>query len=200
VAKFFNGVDFDDNGHIKVKPTEPFRWVQPVSYTAPVAYRANELDRMPDTDFEHLKRWVEREEHRRELVAKQKLLHSQEAYEQLSNFLQGCAHAMACRAALRWGRGLRPFSPDGKRSGGTPTGGEMWNIFDVAELDKKILQDSFLTHDAVTYDGVDYIINANPMVWNTRATINNWLLNSFPNFHYPGYEGTRFCLTRKSNK
>jgi hypothetical protein len=201
-SKIFKGVDFDDKGNIVTRPGtwesgiyhyQPtvFKYLEP----KPVAYRANELDKMSDSDFTHLHKWVGREELRRSLVAKQKVLHSQEAYDGLSNFLAGCVQAMACRAALRWGRGHRPFSPDGQGPGSKPTSGEMWNIFDVAALGDRLLASS--TDSAVHYGDFEYSVNANPMLWNmTHTTAKRWLQKTqfmtWPN-------GSKFCCWRTTN-
>lgn len=220
-SKFFNGVDFDEKGNIKpVRPVEyrptMYKWPETSAFVPPPpplgehksfvphSYRSDQLDKMNQDEFEHLQKWVAREAHRRELVAKQKLLHDDAAYTGLSNFLAGCTQALACRAALRWAQGHRPFSHDGKGSGSHTTSGEMWNVFDVARLGDRLLKNS---GSEVRHKDKEYIINVNPMLWNMTnrggslgiggPVINDatrWLMMGSNIWSFP--RGTKFCGER----
>lgn len=149
------------------------------------AYKATELNKMPDALFQDLAERVEREKlarTARAALAKETLTAHINAF---CNFLSGCAHAMACRAALRWAQGHKPFTHDGTGSGKTPTSGEMWTIYDVAKLGQSLLD----THGSiVTEESKHYSVNCNPMVWNSSSLY--WLSRS----QLPGWPGgSRFC-------
>lgn len=102
------------------------------------AYHSTELDMMPESAFFDLAKKVKVEMDRR---VKPVLT---EAFTGLANFMTGVTHAMACRAALRWLKGLKPyFSPgdpcdQGRRAGVKATGGEMWTAREGAELHARI--------------------------------------------------------------
>lgn len=118
---------------------QKMKWVPPhsVPYSEPPtkpAYRADELYKMPDNQWKDLVAHVAAENFRRNREVEVTLEQKQAGYDQWCSFLMGVCHAMMCRAALRLSRGHRPFSPDGKGSGGTPSSGECWNIWDVAGL------------------------------------------------------------------
>lgn len=138
------------------------------------AYKSTELDLMPENQFLDLIDRVTAETARR----KRRHFDNPACRVKFSNFMLGVTHAMACRAALRWGLGHRPYSPDGKGSGGTPSSGECWNIFDVAKLDNKILTTSgFSTGGAVVDGKKSYIVNINPMTIEP-SSLSRWLCKS----------------------
>lgn len=215
-SKYFRGADFNDDGTLKaakqIQYTTPYA-SSPVDYrnvyaAVPkypwaswhpqpdpkpvVGYKANELDKMPEDHFEDLKRRVTAELARREEERTKTKEKRQGLHNGLSNFLLGVAHAMACRAALRWVKGLRPYSPDGKGSGHTPTSGEMWNIYDVAELGQELLTGN--PNNRVTNkDGNTYLVNSNPVAWKNIDALKVWLRQSHL-VHYN--KGTAFCAYR----
>lgn len=102
------------------------------------AYHSTELDLMPERAFYDLAKKVKAEMDRRVKPV------FDQAYLGLSNFMTGVTHAMACRAALRWLKGLKPYYTDGdsqtpgRRAGVQPTGGEMWTAREGAELHARI--------------------------------------------------------------
>lgn len=211
-SKYFSGVDLDDKGNIKLPRAAPYS-PYPAFNAAPtntVAYRSNELHTMPDEFFLDLSKRVAMEQVRRTqnyqrlpavLEHKEKLRKAKtnEQITAFQNFLLGCAHAMACRAALRWGNGHRPYSPDGLGSGKSAMSGEVWNVFDVAKLGDKMLGYGSKAHGGVVDGNRIYVVNSNPINWphsgiNTETAMKVWLRPS-ANQAYPG--GSSFCSYSK---
>lgn len=97
------------------------------------AYHSTELDMMPESAFFDLAKKVKAEMNRRVKPV------FDQAYLGLSNFMTGVTHALACRAALRWLKGLQPYyKPGERRTGVKPTGGEMWTAREGAELHARV--------------------------------------------------------------
>jgi hypothetical protein len=110
------------------RPTIPGPWDKPQ------AYHATQLDRMPDLQFFDLAKRVQVEAQRRVKPIQAAY------YTAFDNFLTGAAHAMACRAALRWSKGMIPYyTPNsGSLAGKTPTSGEMWKANEGADCAHRV--------------------------------------------------------------
>lgn len=164
------------------------KFVQPVQYypfppwpertTAQLpSYKADELDKMPEGFFKDLAKRVAAEATRRDfgtLEAQNKK--KTEAITGFQNFLLGCAHAMACRAALRWSAGHEPY-------GKAPMSGKPWNALDGAKM-------SLMMFNGTSFKGPTGDVKAdpktmtkwggtrlwsNPLLWNTKGDITYWL-------------------------
>lgn len=139
------------------------------------AYKANELDRMPEGFFNDLARRVAREQFRRVAVIsdaeiKQRLLEARVKKNAhitaFQNFLLGVAHAMACRAALRWSAGHDPI-------GKTTMHGLPWNAYDGTRLAAMVKGEGPLSH-SVRRAGAPHCYS-NPLTWTTAGDIKHWL-------------------------
>lgn len=174
----------------QVSPLGTLAWAQPMKYLAPPppsgvfyplqppvrqsyeyrptipaplpAYKATELDKMPDSFFVDLATRVKTEMERRSgpslaaLKAKKN-----EQITKFQNFLLGVAHAMACRAALRWSAGHPPY-------GKSPMGGEPWNAYDGVQLERMVKKELGQKYATLT-------VHSNPLTWTTTGDIRRWL-------------------------
>lgn len=140
-------------------------------------YKATELDKMPEADFQDFVRRVALEQARR---SKPKF--GPEDYQGLDNFLCGVAHAMSCRFALRWLRGHTPFGSGVGTSGGTPASGEMWHALDGSNLSRRVaagLGPSVRTkvdprqglNKNYSTIGPERTLNTNPLEWTTKGDL-----------------------------
>lgn len=167
-------------------------FVQPVPPPTLPAYKATELDKMPFGHFNDLYERVVKERSRRasgksalptyspyglspvylESLKKARDERTNASITGFQNFLLGCAHAMACRAALRWTAGHAPY---GKK----PMSGLPWNAYDGYKVEHAVQEDvRFYTttparEDVRAWGGTR--LYSNPMSWTTAGDINHWL-------------------------
>jgi hypothetical protein len=132
-------------------------------------YRSTQLNLVPDNHFFDLVQQV-REEMERRVACKQatEVKHRQRLHDGLSNFLLGCAHAMACRAALRVAAGHAPF-------GVTPQHGAVWNPWDGEQVNRYIAgyQPRLRGYRIPKWDRAT--LHSNPVSWTTVGDITHWL-------------------------
>jgi hypothetical protein len=77
------------------------------------------------------------------------------------NFLLGVAHAMACRAALRWSAGHHPY-------GKSPMDGTPWNAYDGVQLERMVKKEIGQKYPTLT-------VHSNPLTWTTKGDLTHWL-------------------------
>jgi hypothetical protein len=141
--------------------------IPPVSLanmTVVPSYKATELYLMPDAQYNDLAARVAKETERRGREAKEKAEREvatrklkAEAMTGFANFLTGCAHAMACRQALRMSKGHAPF-------GKTAQSGEMWTAAEGAELT-----------DQIRNEAKGSTVRTNPLLWK-QGDVMAWLV------------------------
>lgn len=167
----------------------------PVATKELPAYKATELDKMPFGHFNDLYERVVKERSRRasgkpfyptypawtpspaylEGLKKAKDAKTHANITRFQNFLLGCAHAMACRAALRWTAGHAPY-------GKQPMSGLPWNAYDGYKVSKAVSEDNrFYTttpeaEKLKKWGGTR--LYSNPMSWTTQGDITHWLKES----------------------
>lgn len=151
------------------------RYVPPAPVKTLPAYKATELDAMPDMFFSDLKFRVAMEGARRQAKLDEALLNERNAEKNaqidgLQNVLCCCAHAMACRAALRWSAGHGPY-------GTTAGDGKPWNAYDGSKLARLVETGSApKAVDAKVADKYGrWRLHSNPMMWTTKGDLKHWL-------------------------
>lgn len=173
----------------------PLKWeaVCKPWYTAPAlpkplpAYKANELDTMPLGFFNDLVARVATEKKRREAAELEAKNKKNASISKLQNFLLCCAHAMACRAALRWSAAHEPIGKGLQH--GLP-----WNAFDGTRLAMMVAGTGPLSH-SLRKAGAPHCYS-NPMTWTTVGDLQHWLSERSgrvsPYDKYARYGGTEF--------
>lgn len=153
------------------------------------AYKATELDKMPFGHFNDLYNRVLKERTRRasgkplplgkplsldylEGLKKARDERTNVNINRFQNFLLGCAHAMACRAALRFTAGHAPY-------GTKPMSGLPWTAYDgykVSKAAEERIRFYTTTPEAEklkAWGGTT--LWSNPMSWTTKGDITHWL-------------------------
>lgn len=172
--------------YLKAPPPPPY--VQPIYHDVTAkelpAYRATELNKMPDGFFVDLHRRVLWEARRREETTKVTKAEKNSRITKLQNFLLGVAHAMACRAALRWSAGHQPF-------GKVPMHGLPWNAYDGTKLCHMINEGGTLYNGVYSPNGMKCY--SNPMTWKTKGDLEHWLAPAYAGRtrYWEGVPGTK---------
>lgn len=153
-------------------PQGTYNWPSYNAAPALPAYKSNELYKMPENFLDDLNKKVEEEIRRRRTATVESRTKKNDYVTAFQNFLFGCAHAMACRAALRWSAGHRPF-------GTTPADGKCWNALDGAVLSNLAASGCPpVTKDpkvASTEGWASKRIRTNPLLWKTTGDLKAWL-------------------------
>jgi hypothetical protein len=162
----FHGFGPGQSGLINYVPTTD-HWFRPQGNMP--AYKSTDLDKMPEEHFSDLAKKVAAEVARRQTQVQLTKLQKQMGYVGLSNFMLGVAHAMACRAALRFAAGHEPYGPG-------LTQGAPWNVVDGAKVGQyvnKWWRDVSVNGASPNRNSkwARSVLNSNPLLWTTAGDI-----------------------------